>query len=303
MFASKTFNLPQELIDASKKVIETKVVEEEYQLTEDEETLFEAFEEYLEENYHVDQLTEEELEYLFDKFILEDGTDELTKAMSKEIQKPTYSSVLSDPPKEVSKAPMGGFSSDAQKAAEAEARSAGTAKKSTETGTDASNASQVLGSSSKPNIGDSLEIPSSAIRSDNRDSAATITTKLPSLRPLNAKSVGKGEGFGDVSIDRRIDRTPASNPVPGSGVANLPPYTPNSTQKTPKKTGISGPSSGSSVQSSTQQARPQTPSISSQQSRPQAPSMSSRKSSSSYRETSGQGRDWKERAFNPGTGG
>mgnify|MGYP003331580558 CR=1 FL=1 len=48
MFASKTFNLPQELIDASKKVIETKVVvEEEYQLTEDEETLFEAFEEAL----------------------------------------------------------------------------------------------------------------------------------------------------------------------------------------------------------------------------------------------------------------
>ena len=84
MFAPKNFNLSEELINASRKVMEqkTEVVEEETELNEEEEALFEAFEAFLEENFYVDQLTEEEVEYLLDMFINEEGTDELTKAIS-----------------------------------------------------------------------------------------------------------------------------------------------------------------------------------------------------------------------------
>ena len=73
MFAPKNFNLSEELINASRKVMEQKyqVVEEETELNEEEEALFEAFEEFLEENFYVDQLTEEEVEYLLDMFINE----------------------------------------------------------------------------------------------------------------------------------------------------------------------------------------------------------------------------------------
>lgn len=72
MFYDKNFNLPKELIEASKKVMTQKSqIDEDYQLNEEEEALFEAFEQYLEKNFHVDQLTEEEIDYLLEMFLSE----------------------------------------------------------------------------------------------------------------------------------------------------------------------------------------------------------------------------------------
>ena len=230
MFASKTFNLPQELIDASKKVIETKVVvEEEYQLTEDEETLFEAFEEYLEKNYLVDQLTEEELEYLFDKFILEDGTDELTKALSAEYKK------------EAEKTPVDKKAPDLPK-------------------TD-------IGSMGPPSGGG--ETPKPII-----SSPVSSATAPPS---------GGGEIQGQRSTSKGLGQAMKD--------ANVKPFRPSSDYAS--KNNTVSREGGNVVKTLNAPVRPQ------QQSRPQAPSMSSRKPAS----TSSSGSDWKERAFNPGTGG
>jgi hypothetical protein len=72
MFAPKNFNLPNKLVEASRKIMEQKQeTQETYELSEEDEQLFEEFEAFLEENFYVDELTEEELNYLFDMYFAE----------------------------------------------------------------------------------------------------------------------------------------------------------------------------------------------------------------------------------------
>lgn len=61
MFSDKKFNLPNKLIEASRLVMEEKELD----------SLYSKFNDYLEENYHVDQLTEEEIAFIFEEGFLD----------------------------------------------------------------------------------------------------------------------------------------------------------------------------------------------------------------------------------------
>ena len=329
MFAPKNFNLSEELINASRKVMEQKyqVVEEETELNEEEEALFEAFEEFLEENFYVDQLTEEEVEYLLDMFINEDTSEGEAEAKAKAAKTKT------DNPTNSSE------TSWADIASKAGSKIKDFASSSIDTGAGlASKAGEYVKSAAKsalepkPDIGGSLDAPASAIKTSMTGTSngsslppsikalqptspdvdkKTYSTGLnpPKAAPAGTKMPGKKEGFGDVPIDRR---SLAPAPASVSLAASLPAFKP-ATSKTSSAT--TQQTSGTTQQARPQQAKPQQTSGTTQQARPQAPSISARKpssSGSSYRETSGQsaydspgkpGSGWKERAFNPGTGG
>lgn len=230
MFAPKNFNLSEELINASRKVMEqkTQVVEEETELNEEEEALFEAFEEFLEENFYVDQLTEEEVEYLLDMFINE--ADEEPKSGS-------------------------------------------------------------IGSAFK-SLGKLVGIGGGSSQPEQK--ATTPEKKLPVID-------------GPASTPKTPTELKREAPVGGlSGSPGSEDWVRGGQQGKPN-------APGSAADAAQKRSAP-TPQRT-QQSRQQTPSMSARKpssSGSSYRETSGQsaydspgkpGSGWKERAFNPGTGG
>ena len=67
MFSDKNYGIPKDLIEAAKRVHEKQLMEynEEVQFTEEE--LAEAFAIFLEENFHVEMLTEEDLDYVFEE--------------------------------------------------------------------------------------------------------------------------------------------------------------------------------------------------------------------------------------------